>query len=343
MRRTRGMVVIAGALSACVADAAPEEEVTVPSMERRLEPVSLNEQWSVGGPPDDERLLMPVALAAGSGRVYVMDPGGMRVAAFDGESGELLWAAGRRGGGPEEFGGLSALTVLSDGTLMVADPQNGRLSFLDPGGRFVDRMAQGEVSYVSSACELADGSLLMATLQPERPVVRLSREGRVLDRYALPWPGAAEQPPIATQAQLVGDGGGRCVLYLALAKGFVPFKGDGFGDPVSYVEILDFPPSEVQTSGEFDRRQRLTERQIAAYGAFYSGGELCFLFEGKTENARRLIDCYDRETGDYRRSLLLPEALHWAAADGERLYFLGQRQSYPVLLRAELVSGTPAP
>lgn len=322
-------------LASCGSDAAQEGEVPAGPIERSLEPVRMVERWVVGGGPDDDRLLMPVALAAGAGRVYVLDPGGTRVAAFDGESGELLWMVGRKGGGPEEFGGLSAVAALADGSVMVADPQNGRLAILDERGRFADPIPQGEVSYVSSACELPDGSLLLATLQPDRPVVRMDRGGRVLDRYPLPWD-VRGQPPIALQAQLLADQTRGCVLALTLARGFAHFRGDSFGTPMPYAEILDFPASEV-SAGEFRSSQRLTERQIAAYAGFYMGNELCFLFEGKTRNARRLIDCHEADTGRYRRSLLTPESLHAAAADGDRLYFLAERQGYPVLLRADLV------
>src|SRR5688500_14601142 len=78
-------------------------------------------------------LLMPIAVAADSARAYVLDAAGHRVVAFDAATGAPAWLTAGKGGGPGEFASPVAIAAARGG-VVVADPGNARITFLDAAG-----------------------------------------------------------------------------------------------------------------------------------------------------------------------------------------------------------------
>jgi len=297
---------------------------------RRFVAVAWDTLWTRGGEADDTLLLMPWAMAAGSGRVYVLDAAAHRVVALDAADGSVAWVAGSKGSGPGEFQSPTPVATLPDGRVAVADPQNNRITILGEGG-FVSRtISSRDAADVTSLCGLSDGSLLIATLADTQPVITMSRDGRVTGRYDLPWPDVAARPPITRAAKLVSTGGSGCVLLLTLGRGFATFEGGRFTRRREYVERLELPDAEV-TQTFRSRTQRLVERQIAAYDGAVDGGEIALLFEGRTADARHLIDVYERSAGTYLHSYRLPHPANGLASFDGRYYLLAEREGYPVL------------
>ena len=88
--------------------------------------------------PDEALLPLPwgIAANAGTGRVYVADRGGNRVAVFD-ASGAYAGQLGQEGDGPGEFRLPSALTLGPGGTVVVLDGRRGVLSRWSSDGEFL--------------------------------------------------------------------------------------------------------------------------------------------------------------------------------------------------------------
>jgi hypothetical protein len=68
-----------------------------------------------------------------AGRIYTVDPKSVRIRIF-GPDGRLVKAFGRKGQGPGEFSGPGGIVAMPDGTFIVADVLNARLSYFSPAG-----------------------------------------------------------------------------------------------------------------------------------------------------------------------------------------------------------------
>lgn len=68
-----------------------------------------------------------------SGNIYTVDPKNIRIRIFA-PDGSLVKAFGREGQGPGEFSGPGGILVAPDGTIVVTDVLNGRISYFTPEG-----------------------------------------------------------------------------------------------------------------------------------------------------------------------------------------------------------------
>lgn len=74
------------------------------------------------------------------GRIYTVDPKSVRIRIF-GPDGSLIKAFGRKGQGPGEFSGPGGIVAAPDGTFVVSDVLNARLSyFLRDGAHIKDTL-----------------------------------------------------------------------------------------------------------------------------------------------------------------------------------------------------------
>ena len=71
--------------------------------------------------------------ADAAGRIYTVDPKSVRIRIF-GPDGSLVKAFGRNGQGPAEFSGPGGIVAAPDGTFIVSDVLNGRLSYFTREG-----------------------------------------------------------------------------------------------------------------------------------------------------------------------------------------------------------------
>ncbi len=102
---------------------------------RSLAATAWDTLWQKRGTFDDTLLLQPLQLHAANSVLFVSDYGNKSVQAFDAQTGEQLWSAGRAGSGPREFSRMT-LFAASDELLGVSDATNRRISFLSMRGEF---------------------------------------------------------------------------------------------------------------------------------------------------------------------------------------------------------------
>jgi len=83
----------------------------------------------------DDTLARPLLLAADGHRVYYCDYGDGRLSAID-TTGRLLWRAGRRGQGPDEWANPTSILAVQGGGVAVVDGASARFTRVDANGRF---------------------------------------------------------------------------------------------------------------------------------------------------------------------------------------------------------------
>lgn len=324
-------------LSLCACGRQQEPRSREPVGERRPTSVAWDTLWVRGGAADT-LLLMPLDVVADTEHAYVLDGGGKRIVALRVADGAVAWMVGGAGGGPQEFAAPTALTLTPEGDVLVADHQNARITVIDPSGRVTGHVPLREFSYVQGICALAGGDILVATMEPERPIVRISREGVVEQRLDLPWPELRDVQPLARQAFLASTDDFRgCALALAVGRGFAVYRDGGFPVASDYVEAVAPSQVEVDTRSADGRRSesaRMRRPEIAATDAAAGAGTLAVSFQGKSASAGRIIDHYDLRTGRYLESYEFARPIQSLARSGNRYLLLHQSAAYPMLLAA---------
>lgn len=313
-------------------------------IQRRFAAARWDTLWTRGGTEADTSLLYPLGpMAADQNHLYVADAAAFRVVAFRTADGSVAWMAGRRGSGPAEFLSLSALALDPSGTLLVADPQNGRLAALTADGTIVRHAALRDIAYVESLCALPDGSILLATMQADAHVVIIAPDGALVRHVPLPWPDMEARAPLSRQADLASGGTHRsCVLALTLGRGFSIFKDGRFHEAHPYVEAFDLPEVEESVSrggGTIRREQRLPKRRMAARAVAADSSTLAVVFEGETNQAARLIDVYDLDTGQYLHSYVFTRPIRGLARAGGVYFVLQEHEGYPQVLALRPTTG----
>lgn len=316
---------------ACDRAAPGSPEVKFASIERTLTLVAEDALWTVGGDPADTLLLLPMELVVSEDVVFVLDTYGHRVSGFDGASGRHLWSRGGRGTGPADLNAPRLMQLAFGGGVDVADGGNARIARFGPSGETAAPIPVRGTPQVHGLCATGEGEWLLATMIPGERLLRYAPARDTIIPIGLPGPYAESEPAIATQAQLAGDGRGGCALTFSLGAGFALFEEGGFGPFRPYVEPLDLPDADVRTTEE-RTRERILDIQAGALDAKFVGDEVWILFGGATEYAGRLLDRYDRSTGNYEGSLVLPSAAQKFAVDTVRVYALVRRAGYPVLV-----------
>jgi hypothetical protein len=335
----RSLVLLSGCAAAAVLACAesPAPGTREPVRERRPTVVAWDTLWMRGGPADT-LLLMPLDVVANDGHVYVLDGGGKRVVALRADDGALAWTVGGAGGGPQEFAAPTALTLAPSGEVLVADHQNARISVIDPSGRVTGHIPMREFAYAQGICALADGDLVVTTMEAERPVIRISRDGTVKQRVDLPWPELRETAPLARQAFLSSTDDFRsCALALATGRGFAVYQGDDFTTASDYVEAVAAPEIEVSQRGTDAGKAtstRMRRPDVAATDVAAGGGTLAVSFKGRSAAAGRIIDHYDLRTGLYAESYEFTAPIISLARSRNRYLLLHYSAGYPTLVAA---------
>jgi hypothetical protein len=310
---------------------------------RKMVEVAWRERWLAGGGEGDTTVLMPSYLVGDGRLVYALETQFHRVVALRAEDGVVVWRAGGEGSGPQELRNPTAITLDPHGNVLVVDQGNGRLAILAPTGIFVAHVALQELGFPHGLCALGDGSVLVTAVATEHPLVRVSTRGRVTQRYELPWKDLIGAGSLSIQGDLESDGDGGCIYALSKGRGFVRFR-DGRLTPHDYVEWFDVPRSErVGDPYAGGRRETLAEGPIAAQGLGVGKEGIAVGFSGRTNEAGRLIDFYDGNTGAYTHSYASPRWFQRMSRAGNLYLFITRVDGYPAVLAAEPVVEPAAP
>ncbi len=302
---------------------------------RRWAAVSWDTAFVVGG-PEDTLLHLPTRLAADDAGVSVLDREAGRVLRFD-SSGRLLWSFGRKGEGPEEFAHPRDIKMDRQGRTWVLDVANGRVSMIGEDGASDGRIPLSAVGRTVDAIVPAEGGgVILLTFEAERPIVRLSHSGEVLERVSFPSPEHERLHPLASQLVVGHDPAeGGWVGAYGLGDGFFAFLSTNWlGYRGRYIERVEFP--RVVQRGRFNlgRRERaswLTGVIFAAETVSLSRGRIYVFFGGVSSERHQVMDVYSADDGSYLESLRLPiRPRHAVYADG--LVYALHESPYPMLV-----------
>lgn len=299
--------------------------------------------WVVESSLQDTLLQRPVTLAATDDGVYVLDPGGPRVLAFDLES-KLRWTYGRKGGGPDEFNFPIDLKTLG-GEVYVLDPGNARVTVLDRDGKVVRRTPIREESRVDRIVPLDGGRLVLVTSDAERPIVVVDPDGNPLSRSAMPWEGFASLHDIVRQGRVANDGGAWAFAFSS-GDGWVAFSGtEPTGVTGRFVGHVEFPEVKQEVHRSRDETALSTRLAgppvFAAQSVSLSDSVLYVHFGGRTPLQLRIIDAYDWASGAYLGSFELPEPVSRVSVRGDRFYLL-RSSPLPAILALRLANAPDA-
>lgn len=211
MRHAVSFVALAGLLPACggSADSGGSMEVVRDTVGDTIvvrtvsgsvwdTPKRMTPEVSIGMLEGDPEYLFGriTSIGVGSdGTIYVLDRQVPDLRAFDAE-GSYLMTMGGQGEGPGELSSPGALTVLSDGRILVRDPGNARIQVFDadgtPGGTWP--VVRGGFSTSRPLWSDADDNVyVQVLLDPEADIgdwamglARIGPDGAPLDTLAIP-------------------------------------------------------------------------------------------------------------------------------------------------------------
>jgi hypothetical protein len=311
------------------------EARTLGEIERRWAAVQWDTVFVVGGSADDTLLYLPTRLAADETGVSVLDRGAGQVLRID-RHGRLIWRFGRRGRGPTEFSRPRDIKLDRLGASWVLDPGNARLVRIDAAGQTAVTIPLSALSRPADAfIPGRPGETLLLTLDRERPLVRLSSKGEVIERLEFPWPGFSSLHPLAAQLVTGHDPRSeRWVAAFGLGDGFFVFRGLRWtGYRGRYVESAEFPRVEEKRLSNPGRSQQVAHVRGARFTAeaiSISEDRLFVFFGGRSPDRHRLMDIYSAEDGTYLESYRLPAQPRWAVYAGGLVYALYE-DPYPTL------------
>jgi hypothetical protein len=286
--------------------------------------------WVVGG-PRDSTLLNPFLLSAADSAVYVYDGAARRVVALAAADGHVLWRYGRRGAGPDEFGGVRDLKRADDGGVFVLDPRNNRVTQLDRAGAVQARIPLDAVGHAEQMAPLPNGDVVLLTMLPDSAFAVVDRSGRVTRHFTVPWPGFARLDPLARQGYIAAQHG-RWVYGFSMGDGWFPFNGaTPAGFTGRYVEHTDFPKVETHSQGNQTVTEMAEYNACSACSISIWNSTLYVHFGGYGDAPKRTVDRYDLASGRYLGSDRLPIEAKAVEGAGDRVYVLAENP-YPVLL-----------
>jgi hypothetical protein len=324
--------------SACGGEEAKESSETPnvgETRERRFVEAGLEPLWSVGGGEGDTTLLRPrLMVPAPAGGLYVWDDGHGAVLAFD-SAGALAWTAGRKGGGPDEFRRVRDMETDDAGNLWVLDPGNSRLSVLSPDGRFLRRVPLAAVGHAEQVAPLSGARAVLLTMdEGEAPFVVVDSAGNAGERFGVGWDGFARLHPLVRQGYTAASGSDRWVYAFTLGDGWFSFDGMArAGTQGRYVEHVAFPRVREVRSGNSVSTELEGYAPCSACSTSLFDGFLFVHFGGFSEQGKRLVDLYEVASGEYRGSLLLPEAVAKVTAGHGRIFTLQQDSATVITAR----------
>jgi outer membrane protein assembly factor BamB len=154
---------------------------------------------------------------AKNGHIFITDGyGNARVLEYSAR-GKRLHQWGTAGNGPGDFNLPHSLQIAEDGTIYVADRENGRIELFDQHGRYLSQIADlGRVYSLKVA-----GNVLWASVAPtDQPVgssgwlVKLDRNtGRMLGHLALPEPQTGHGIDVSSSGEPVATAGNKLLWF----------------------------------------------------------------------------------------------------------------------------------
>ena len=306
-------------------------------------------RWTRGGSERDTLLAYPRQAVADAHNLYILDAGRGQIVALRTSDGTVAW---QRANTPAPH----AIAAVPGGGIAVADGDGRTISLLDSAGRPVaTRALPTGTPAIRSLCALAPTHLVAATADTSHALLELRDDppppagrGDAPPRpLPLPWPDLAGRHYLTTQTWLAGaTDDSRCVVALALGRGFALYDGARFSPPARYVEPFDLPGITRTRFTDGDRtvtREQLSSDRAAARIVALAAGRVFVSFAGESTLNGRLVDVHDARSGAYVGTSTLPHRASALAAHGRDIYIVYQRHGRPAVAALADTAASPTP
>lgn len=146
-----------------------------------ISPVSILDASDAGG------FLRPLGVATDdTGNIFVVDSGNHRLLAFNGR-GRLIFNVGKQGGGNGEFNYPTAVSITSDGYIIVCDLHNLRLQVLDNKGNFLHSITgSAEEPIRPTAIAVDNNNLIYVADVAAQQIIVFTVDGQEVKRFGEP-------------------------------------------------------------------------------------------------------------------------------------------------------------
>jgi sugar lactone lactonase YvrE len=194
------------------------------------------------------------------GRIYTVDPKSVRIRIF-GPGGELVKAFGQSGQGPGEFSGPGGIVAAPDGTFVVSDVLNGRLSYFSRDGAHLKDKLFGTYRLAGLVID-EQGNLFITNVHPpsgDTQVWELLKLGPDMEQlatiHALSIPFRRRAVPMIPPRLFYGRIG-RDRLAWMVSTAYEITEADGSGQTIRRI----FKDAAVRKITEADRAAILKDR-----------------------------------------------------------------------------------
>lgn len=256
------------------------------------------------------------------GGFLVDDWGDFTLRAFS-ATGEPLWTSGGYGEGPGEFAGFWDVEYDADGTLLVLDERNRRLTVLHASGNLLStlRLPDEMMEQVMPSSWAPGHRVFLPRDKAPGAWVAVSEQGFVGRRGPM-LPRAFSHSMVSQVFAAPLPNGEAAVafrwsdrIFLLDADGRIRTTIDGV-EPIPVPQVVSYTPNPDAIPGR--RTLRVTridpEARRAVRSVTAGPSRLFVLFEGATERTSRIVDTYAIADGLYLGSYLLPHHVASIAA-----------------------------
>lgn len=158
----------------------------------------------------------------------------------------VVWSWGRRGEGPQDVQNVRAMTVNTEGEVVLADSGNRRLVWLSAQGVWLGAtpLPQPKGAWVTGTVNgivpRERGGYLLHTMD-DALLVPIAEGGAAEGPVPLPWVAGREMDPLLIYGEIASGKDERWAFGFAVGNGFFVFTGRNPQGSYPYVEHVDFP------------------------------------------------------------------------------------------------------
>lgn len=297
-------------------------------------PEKFERVWYRDASIDDPLLMQPSKISVAGTTLILSDLNAKRIVALDLRHGKELWSFGRAGDGPGEFRGRTNIVGRNHDTVMLWNSDMKRLTRVGTDGRLVSTLKVTVPASAHTLCVLGDGTMLLSKfiVQEVGLIAHVSADGNeILKLDSIPWHETRRLPPLASQSLTYSLEDGSCMLAASYWAGVVRLNESAeITDSLRLIEHVPLPSASVRhviiqpglypETGPVPRPaiNSSIDEGVSTTGDLTAvSGYFVLAFGGSTAMKGRLLDFYDRATGQYAGSLTTVGRVKTIAGSGD--------------------------
>lgn len=299
---------------------------------RRQSELRLRLRWRSDALASFPSLPYPIDVQFSKEGLAIYDYGERRVHIVDAASGRQRLVQGRRGPGPAEFGDRPVAFFGRRSQIFTVEFSDGRVNTLQEG-----RLQSVHVSKEgrwSTGCAWGANAALLQTSGHDTHdyfVTTLGDDARITDSVAAPWSRYSTLPFIVRQGQLRQANDSTCALLPLYQQEFALIAPNTQPRRGMHVEALPEAKAIERRTASMRSSSLAKGAKSGALDARTWRHLLLILFEGTSDDRRRILDVYDLRTLAYRGSTRFPFDVSRLAVSGDTLAVIAEVDDEPIV------------